>query len=249
MQDSATLKKNLAQGMLFIVAVILIITGTIETMAAPTGPTITFITNETKQPSNAAIINTSGGSISTVFLNATTQNVRWKAYVGNVTGTLTLDDASDNTLFDWTLTDVDGEIYATRFGGAINWSGINCSNSTHIDLENFALNHTNKDDNLTATFNAQTHSGFYVGTRQILPNTCYSIHTYVNNTAQSSQFEELVLYDGTNTTNGNVIYATPLEQNQYGFDSGLYDFQMIVPEVGLSTWSSSTAYYFYAELS
>ena len=160
MQDNATLKRNHALGILFALVVLLIITNTVQTMAIPTGPTITFITNETKQPSNAAIINTSGGSISTVYLNTTTQNVRWKAYVGNVTGTLTLDDVNDNTLFDWTLTDVNGEIYATRFSGTINWSSVNCSNSTHMEIENIALNQTNKDDNISATFNGQPTAHF-----------------------------------------------------------------------------------------
>jgi hypothetical protein len=221
---------------------------TTDIHAAPTGPTIVFIANETKQPASAAIINTSGGSITTVYLNATTQNLRWKAYVGNITGTLTLDDANDNTLFDWTIAQINGEIYATRFSGTINWSGVNCSNSTHISLENIALNHTNGDDNITATFSTQTHQQFFVGTREILANTCYSIHTFVNNTAQSTRFEEVILYDGTNTSNGNIIFATPLERDAHGFDNNTYDFQMIVPEVGLATWASSTAYYFYAEL-
>jgi hypothetical protein len=216
--------------------------------AVPSGPTIVFIANETKQPSGATIINTTGGSITTVYLNATTQNLRWKGYVGNVSGSLTLDDASDNTLFDWTLTDINGQIYATRYSGSINWSGVNCSNSTHVSLESIALNHTSKDDNISSTFSTQTHREFYVGTKQILQNTCYSVHTYVNSTAQSSLFEEVILYDGTNSSNGNTIFATPLEQNRYGFDNATYDFQMILPEVALPTWTSSTAYYFYAEL-
>lgn len=216
--------------------------------ATPYGPTITFIANETKQPTSATMINTSGGTITTVVLNTTTQNLRWKAYVGNITGRLTLDDASDNTLYDWSLTEVPGEIYAARSSDPINWSGINCSNSTHIELEEIALNHTNKDDNISSTFDVKDHREFYVGSRQILQDTCYSVHTYVNSTSQQSLFEEVVLYDGTNSTNGNVVYATPFEQDAYGFDNSTYDFQMIVPEVGLASWTSSTAYYFYVEL-
>src|SRR3989338_2058551 len=215
--------------------------------AEPSGPTITFMNNETKATSGAATINTSGGSITTVILNTTTQNLRWKAYVGNVTGTLTLDDASDNTIFDWTVTLVQGEVFATRYSGSVNWTGINCSNSTHITNENKAINHTNRDDNITATFSQQLHSGFYVGTRQILANTCKSLHTYVNSTSQNSRFEEVAMYDGAKSTGGHVVYAAPLEQDQYGFDNSTYDFQMIVPENGLPGFQSSTAYYFYVE--
>jgi len=217
-------------------------------IAAPSGPTIVVISNETKQVASATVINTSGGTIATVYLNATTQNPRWKAYVGNVTGSLTLDDANDNTVFDWTLTSIIGEVYATRTADSINWTGINCSNSTHISNENIALNHTNKDDNITTTFNTQIHQDFFAGTREILQDTCFSVHTYVNSTSQTTNFEEIVLYDGTNETNGNIVYASPLEQDSYGFDNQTYDFQMILPENGLPGWKSSTAYYFYVEL-
>lgn len=242
-------KKSAYKAIINLVLIAIILSASIKLISAePSGPTITFISNETKQPASATRINTSGGSITTVILNGTTQNMRWKAYVGNVTGTLTLDDAYDNTLFDWSLTNVIGEIYTTRFGGTINWTGINCSNSTHISNEEKALNHTNKDDNITRTFDETKHSAFYAGTREILADTCFAVHTYVNSTNQSSNFEEVVLYDGTNETNGNIIYATPLEQDSYGFDNNTYDFQMIVPERGLATWSSSTAYYFYVEL-
>src|SRR5262245_15380672 len=85
--------------------------------AVPSGPVATLITNETKSPAGATKINTTGGSITIMKLNATTQNPRWKAYVGNVTGTLTLDDASDNSIFQWSLTRVTGEVYATRSSG------------------------------------------------------------------------------------------------------------------------------------
>ena len=235
-------------GVIALALVMLFAGAAIVAYATPSGPTVTFIQNETKQPSAARVINTTGGSITTVVLNATTQNTRWKAYVGNVTGTLTLDDANDNTIFDWTVTNVIGEIYATRSSSSINWSGVNCSSQTQIANENFALNHTNKDDNISATFSSQLHRSFYVSTQQILQDSCYSVHTYVNSTSQSTKFEEVVLYDSTIANNGNIIYATPLEQDTYGFDNSTYDFQMIVPENGLAGYSSSTAYYFYVEL-
>lgn len=239
-------KKNLTAILAF--ALVLIMCFSQIAYSTPTGPTITFIANETKPTAGATKINTSGGTITTVTLNTTSQNLRWKAYVGNVSGTLTLDDANDNTIFDWTLTDVIGEIYATRSTDSINWTGINCSDTTHIENENRALNHTNIDDNITSTFDETTHSGFYVGTSVILENTCRAVHTYVNSSSQESNFEEIVLYDGTTEENGNIVYATPFEQNAYGFDNSTYDFQMILPDNGLSTWSSSVAYYFYVEL-
>lgn len=216
--------------------------------ATPIGPTVTYNSSETATPASAAIINTSGGSITTMVLNATTQNLRWKAYVGNVSGKLTLDDANNFTIFDWPLGAVAGEIYATRSPDTVSWGNINCSNSTHIRNEELALNHTNSNDNISSTFSIKSHNPFYIGNSLIAQNSCFSIHTYVNDTSQSSNFEEVLLYDGTNSTNGDIVYTTVLEQDKPGFDRASYDFQMIVPENGLATWSSSTAYYFYVEL-
>ena len=78
---------------LVLLSFMILIVSSLFAYAEPSGPTITFIANETKDPAAATLINTTGGSITTMALNATSQNLRWKAYVGNVTGTLTLDDA------------------------------------------------------------------------------------------------------------------------------------------------------------
>ena len=145
-------------------------------IAVPDGVTIIPIRNETKTPGSGGIINTTGGSITTVNINGTTQNVRWKAFIGNVSGRLTLDDASGATIFDWSANSIAGEIYTTRFVGSINWTGINCSNATNLINEDIALLHTSPDDNISATFSETTHDGFFVGTFQIAANSCRSIH-------------------------------------------------------------------------
>jgi hypothetical protein len=227
-----------------VLILILIFIITIYTVySAPIGPTISYNSSETRDPDSAALVNTSGGSITTMILNATVQNVRWKAYVGNVTGTLTLDDTNNNTVFSWDMTSLTGEVYATRTSDSITWTNINCSNSTHINNEELALNHTNPDDNISTTFSGKSHDQFYVGSVLIGQNNCSSVNTYVNDSNQSTFFEEVLLYDGA-----NMVYTSILEQDKPGFDNSTYDFQMIVPENGLSTWSSSIAYYFYVEL-
>ena len=227
-------------------------------LALPTGPTITTISNSTKYSGTGTIFNgtgndtdkpdMSGGFIFTINLQGETQNIRWKAYVGNVTGTLVLDDADGYTIYDWSLsTSVAGEIYATRTSGAVTWSNINCSNATNIEAEEQAMNHTtNSDDNISATFSGIDHESFFVGTALISNGTCPTINLFVNDSAPTNDnFEEVLLYDGS-----NVIYTTQIYDNAHGFRTGTrYDFQLIVPERGYEGWSSSTAYYFYVELS
>ena len=248
--------------------------------AVPTGPTIAVLGNETKATAAATKVNASingtispGGYIFTTNLNSLQQNVRWKAYVGNVTGTLVLDDASNNRIFAWTLSTVTGEVYATRASGNVNWTGINCtwiadarrnasdgftnSNRTPETLENAVLSHTSADDNVTATFSLRNHSSITIGSVIIGKDECFTVQTYQNSAAQvfadsdNANFTQIILYDGAfNSSNGNVVYATPIENDVTGYRSdSTYDFQMIVPEKGSVGFTGSTAYYFYVELS
>lgn len=230
---------------IIIFLVVFLIIGIPAVLSLPTAPSVITIRNETDSPTAGAIINTSGGSITTMVLNATTQNLRWKAYVGNVTGTLTLDDANDYTIFDWSLTSVLGEVYATRASSSVSWPDVNCSTPFNTTNEEIALNHTsNPNDNISTTFSEQTHNSFYIGSREIKENSCYSLHTYVNDSSQSSDFEEILLHDKT-----NMVYATIIENNALGYNPNeTFDFQMILPENGMEGWTSSTAYYFYVEL-
>ena len=241
---------------LFTMAILLIVIGISYVVAVPVAPTVTLISNSTKTPGSGGIVNytsgdastpdKAGGYIYTVNLVAVSQNDRWKAYVGNVSGKLTLDDADDYTIYDWTVTtSISGEVYATRSSGSITWSDINCSNLGNISLEEIAMNHTsNPNDNISATFNAQDNEEFYVGNVKIEANDCWTTNTYVNDSASVDNFEEALLHDGS-----NLVYATIIEQDEAGYrNQTTYDFQMILPEKGISGWSSATAYYFFVEL-
>ncbi len=248
--------------------------------AEPNGPTISVLSNTTKNATPGQIINSTingstspGGYIFTIGLTSQQQNTRWKAYVGNVSGTLTLDDAQDNTIFQWTLASVSGEVYATRASGTVNWTGINCtwiadaqlnatggyesSNRTPEHNENEVLSHTGLSDNVTATFSQTNHSQLTVGGVIIGKNDCYTAQTYQNDNPQTfidsddANFTEILLYDGAfNTSTGNLIYATFMypDRTSYRSDS-TFDFQIILPEDGTPGYASSTAYYFYVELS
>jgi hypothetical protein len=246
----------------------------------PGGPTITVLGNTTSSIDEGTLVNSSingtispGGYIFKSLVNITNQNLKWKAYIGNVTGTFTLDDALDNTIYSWSITTVSGEVYATRSSGNINWTGINCtwisdgrynatdgfenSNRTPEHDENVALSHTGADDNITATFTNTNHSSVSIGSQVLGKNECFTVQTYQSNSEQAfadsdnANFTQLILYDGAyNTTNGDIVYASLLEQDNTAFDSTkTVDFQMILPEDATDGYTGSTGYYFYVELS
>lgn len=212
-------------------------------LSLPGEPGIDSVSNSTWTNSNSGFFNISGGYIATINLTANFQNTRWKAFIGNVTGKFTLSDSGGSTIFDWTLSTTTGRVYATRDTGTIEWSSIACSSVANLESENSILAHTSLTDNLTSTFDDTTHSAFIAAGQFIGANTCRSLNTYINNVTQNTDFEEMVLYDGT-----SLIYATVLENDVIGYNGAPYDFQMLVPENGSASWTGAIAYYLYVEL-
>ncbi len=215
--------------------------------AAPTGAGITYNSTETVAPAAAASLTTAGGSFTTLVLNATTQTPRWKAYVGNVTGTFTLQNAQNYTIYDWLGSYTAGEVYASR-SGSVDWSTVGCVQNASVTAEDAALNISEASvDSINKTFNRTVHRGFYVGTTRIANSTCRAIATYVNSSAQASsesaKFQEVLLQDNAS----DLVFTALLDPATLGFNNRPYDFQMIVPEDEYA--SVPHTYYFWVELS
>jgi len=146
----------------FAVVIVIFLTGFLVitiNAADPEGPDrLDVVSNTTKGTVEREMINVSGGRVAIINLSATVQNDNWKGFAGNVSGKYTLDDSSNSTIFDWTMTTITGRVYATRQSGTITWASINCSNTTHLESENLAMNHSSIDDNITTTFNATNNA-------------------------------------------------------------------------------------------
>ena len=233
-------KNNLIIGMMLIAALFSI---SFAFAYTPEGPDeVVNGTSTTKQSVDSVMVNMSGGTITPINLSATIQNPRWKAFVGQVTGSYTLDDSSGSTIYDWALSTITGRVYATRISSAIAWENINCSTSAQLTSENTAMSHTSPNDNITATFSGSTYSPFYVGP-VLIPNTCPSLQTYTNNVSNTN-FQEIALNAGS----GNMVFATIINEDATGYNGQAYDFQMIVPEVGSAGYTGATPYYLYVEI-
>jgi len=234
------------RNLMLIVVIGLLMSSSYFVLSDPQGVTIVSNSTETKNATPATSLTTAGGSFTTLVLNGTFQNSRWKAFVGNISGALTLDDSSNSTIYDWDLAVVTGEVYASRSNN-VNWGLVDCLDDTRLSTEETALSiTTSKEDSINSTFNDTIHSSFLVAGNAITNSTCRAIATYVNDAAQAptedANFQEVLLDDNT-----NVIYTSLLEQDQTGYDSGsTFDFQMIVPDE--ETAGVDTTYYFYAEL-
>jgi len=217
--------------------------------AEPEGPSITYVSN-TSKVSGAPTLRTGDakGTITTIILDSESQNQRWKAYVGNVTGKLTLQDVEGYAIYDWTLEAAfAGTVFASR-NGTVDWLSLACANSTIIEAEETIMVHINTaDDSITNTFNSTNHQWFFVNS--INMSGCPYTPMYVNGTPQAqdstADFQQILIMD-TNTS--SLIYATRMENDAMGYNPNFtFDFQMIIAESG-NPLVTSTPYYFYLEI-
>jgi hypothetical protein len=232
-------------GYLLLIAILVLLLSVSFVASVPTAPLPpTYISNTTYTSGLTNRSNDIKGTITTIVLSATQQDYKWKAYVGNVSGTLALADANGNAIYNWVSATATGEIYVSRFSN-INWNNAACADNAAVNTEQNGLSMSGSaKDNINSTFNYTTHFAFQVGTTPI--SGCKSTATYVNNNPQvmaSANFQEALLRD---TGTGNLVYAGLVNASSTGYNGQKYDFQMIVGENESS--NTPTPYFFWVEL-
>lgn len=238
--------ENTKRGVALVLLIGLVLAFAVQVLGEPTGSTISNNSTENGPSVSGAAHIANRSTITTMVLDGAQQNPFWKAYVGNVTGGLTLDDAATNTIYDWTLTTVAGEVYATRTNTP-DWSSVQCAQTATWEAENTFNNMSQGQiDNVNATFNVTAHAGFIVGSSPIAADSCRSQALFVNDARQTASstadFQQVLVEDN----NGELVYTALINDDTTGFDSNLYDFQMIVAESNVK--ATPTTYYFYLEL-
>ncbi len=236
----------------------------------PTGSSVTEVRSETA-PADAAGSNTAiAGNITEVTLSGIQTTQTWQGYFGNVSGTIQLADANDNVMYNWSLANPSGEVYAST-NSSISWTNIQCFNftadgsytdesgnggttslyGTNLSTLESMFNIASTDvDGVDETFNligAGTHDLFYTANQQFSEGECRSTRVF-DSTGQgvSNNFEEVLLYEPVSKS---IIFAALLESGAVaGFDGNDYDFEMLVLEDGHGTDTAVTTYYFFVEL-
>ncbi|MBL7055895.1 hypothetical protein ISS07_03215 [Candidatus Woesearchaeota archaeon] len=250
-------KKKVITLLLLLVAIALL-TITAYAQSQPQGPTgISEGLDERRPTADPISVQAQAGNVTALKINATRITNRWQGYYGNITGTITLDDADNNTLYSWDLLSPEGEIYAVNDSKSVLWSQVICMNMTDpttanvnvtlTALENSLGMGSNDVDGVNETFNNTRGGSFTVGSSVTIGDDsgCGWTSLNVNDGSDEVKFNETILTD--NGSNHNVIYAAILEQDQQGFQGSNLDFQMIVGDNGDEI--EATEYYFYVELS
>ena len=96
----------------------------------PQGPDELNVGTPTRKTDPGVKTDTKAWAGNVTGLNISAQSITqaWQGYFGNVTGIITLDDSYNRTLYDWTLADPEGEVYAAN--DTVTWTNIQCFNFT-----------------------------------------------------------------------------------------------------------------------
>ena len=198
------------------------------------------------------LVQAQAGNVTALNINSTRLTSRWQGYYGNVSGVITLDDASNNTLYNWQLASPQGEIYAVNQSTTPTWANVKCFNFTDTsqnvtlaNLESSIGAATTDKDGVNETFNLTYSGSFSAGTKTIVAgDQCPIASLFASDAWTGVSFNETVLFQ--NQSNDMVIYVALLEQDRIGFSGSTLDFEMIVGENGDSV--AATNYYFFVEL-
>ena len=246
-EENVTRKEHLIFALMILLSLTIVI-------GEPEGPSFINATNtSTRVLTSAASIQAVAGNVTELSITGQTTTQSWQGYFGNITGQLILGDAWNHTLIDWDVTLPEGEVYVST--GTIDFSdgNIGCydyesgeSYFTLSELETSLGMNADDIDGVNETFLVNSsYPNFYAGTNQITGNCPMRQLNNISGTP-SPDFYELLLYDAANQ---NLIYTAVLTKNgAVGFDNRTWNFQMIVGENGHEGDTTTTPYYFYAEL-
>ncbi|MBW2975363.1 hypothetical protein KY366_06610 [Candidatus Woesearchaeota archaeon] len=229
----------------------------VTAMANPYGPTI--YTNGTTERADFSSVGAKGvaaqaGNVTEITINTSIVTQRWQGYFGNISGTITLDDASGNTMYDWAAGSgfsPTGEIYAAN-QTVSDWDDVICVNFTGNGtpgndginvtvLETMYGMSSDDSDGVDETFSST--DDIIIGTRTL--SDCPATYIYQSDSQVSGTWNETLL---TENSTGAVIFAAEVEQDTIGFDGKPWDFQMIVGDNDGYSSGTTTTYWFYVEL-
>jgi len=237
--------------------------------SAPVAPRIlTYVNSSTMNVSNFAPqeVDALAGNITFLTLTAFSQTRAWQGYWGDVSGTITLDDANNWTFYNWSAVEPRGYIYATRTTiGTPSWLDVTCfnhaGNATVFDA-NYGIS-TNDYDNVTNTYNT-TLAGIAPAQTVFLVDeaftTCPANTIWQSDEFQNANFVNYLMRDPTKTTdafeNESWVFGTIIERKEDDgskADKPCYngidcDFQLLVAEDGHGTDTVVTTYYIWVDL-
>jgi hypothetical protein len=211
-------------------------------------------TNGTPQTAQA-------GNVTELIITAEGSTKAWQGYYGNISGTLSLEDADRNVFYNWTVAEPEGEIYAST-NQTLQWQNIKCFDYTadgatepnRSTLEAFYNMDENDVDGIDETYNETLSTQLFVGTVSVTGCPAAYSNRQATNGYQTEYFQNVLLSEpNTYSSVFTAIIENDDPQNDTditGYDGQEHDFQLLVPEDGHNATAASTVttYYFWTEI-
>jgi len=231
-------RQNIGLMLLVVFTVMTVMLNTV--VGAPTGATLNPGNSTRGTDPTATTVDAQAGNVTQLNIDQTRITDIWQGFYGNVSGTIVLENSAGQNFYDWTGTEVTGQIYASRYA-VPDWSGINCSNSTHWEEEETELTiSSTATDGINETFNTYTHPTFDVGSVTIDSNVCPATRPYTSGETAGVWYNVML-----NSNSSNTVYTVVVSSDGTAYDGTTVDFEILVPT---DTTQTLTSYYFYAEL-
>jgi len=244
---------------------------TIFVSALPSGPQSLTRSNEARLPTWDPLNTTAiAGNLTELTFNGSSITRTYQGYYGNITGFIVLSDSQNYSLYDWTLANPQGEIYAVRSATIPSWGLVSCASYNELVSEDIRLNvnETIDEDSVNNTFvvggapdqkarfgvGELVHPQFWTANESMAADSCPLAVMYNSSAMPSPYFKQVLLSDNVNvpaapgtSTEGFVIYTgiiahtlNPFAESD-GFDQRTHDFEMLVGEDGHGIQDGGTA--------
>lgn len=176
------------------------------------------------------------GNVTELNIQGTQVTTHWAGFYGNITGNITLEDATGNVFYDWAgLGVASGEVYASNTS-TVQWTTIACANAANMSAANTFLGMTGSNsDSVFNTYDTQSHQSFTVAGTTITANTCNSTNAYTNTGLDAGLFKQIILSD----INAVPVFTTLINASATSFRNTPVDFQLLAGVPG-----SGTLYFF-----
>lgn len=192
-------------------------------------------------------VSAQAGNVTELNISSISITKAWQGYYGTISAEIVLADSSNNQFYNWSIATPAGEVYASP-NSSVAWANVSCFNYTapggsaiNVTVEQDWYNiSTSAADGINETFNLTDHAEFTVGANTISANTCPSTYVFTDSGYQQTSFSNVLLTD-----NSSLLFTTLLENDVTGFDSGSYDFELLVAEDGHGSEASATTEYFF----
>ena len=121
---------NIKRKIILIVVMVFSLVAAYFVVAVPEGPSTLDVLESTYKTAYPNVTNNaSAGNVTHFNIVGKSMTQSWQGYAGNISGTISLEDSSGFVMYDWSLADPEGEIYAT-YMPTVDWTNgtITCWN-------------------------------------------------------------------------------------------------------------------------